>query len=155
MPAREEAPRMLSELPEVQWVSPARLDYEVERPTGPFQDGDTFIIERLLSRERPRLKEGEVWVRPLKVDTPEITGATKAAGLAAAQFTREWLEAAELRTEGRWPLVVQAIKKDVFGRLLCYIWARDTGEALHDAIIAAGHSERISALAQLKAASTE
>lgn len=141
---------------EVLWTSPARVDYESERSKGPFVDGDTFIIERLLSRERPKLKEGEVWVRLLEVDTAENRDPTKAAWLAAKEFTQGWLEDAERNSgQGAWPFIVQAIKKDVFGRLLCYLMRVDTGEMLHDALYNAGHTERIPALVQLRAVQAE
>ncbi|MEJ7871427.1 MAG: hypothetical protein WKF67_04150, partial [Rubrobacteraceae bacterium] len=78
---------------------------------------------------------------------------TKEAGLAAAAFTRWWLETTENSpTAEAWPFLLQTTVDDSFGRILAKIYARETGEALHEAIIAAGHSERVSAMAQIKAA---
>lgn len=140
---------MAKEMPSVSKVYPARLDRETRRPKGPFIDGDSFIVSRLLKEESRTLKEGEVHVRLLEVDTPEVKGATKEAGLAAAAFTRLWLESVE-RTGGRWPFLLQTTVDDSFGRILCWIWDVATGEALHEALLRAGHSERISAMQQLK-----
>lgn len=145
-------------MPQIDWVYPAHADYNTVRVKGPFVDGDTFIVERLLNQQG--LKESEVWVRLLEVNTAEVTGDTKEAGLIAAAWTKDWLETASNTASGaslayaKWPLAIQTLKKDSFGRHLAYIWNRTTGECLNDAIIEAGLSERISALMQLKAAGT-
>ena len=137
--------------PEYQKVYPARMDHETRRIKGCYIDGDTFIMERKVLDDSRTLKEGEVRIRPLEVDTPEISQATKEAGLAAAAFTRTWLESVE-RTGGRWPFLLQTTVSDSFGRLLSYVYSAETGEALHEAILEAGHSKRVSALEQIKEA---
>lgn len=135
-------------IPDVtRWATPARIDYDTTRKKGPFVDGDTFILERLVS-PKPRLEEGEMWVRLLEVDTPELSGSTHTQGLAAAVYTRLWLERIERETS-RWPFVVEALEKDSFGRWLSYVWRRSTGECLNEALISAGHSTRISAKEQI------
>jgi endonuclease YncB( thermonuclease family) len=139
----------LKEMPALDWVYPARIDYETARKRGPFVDGDTFIIERMLDQQG--LREGEVWVRLLEVDTAELTGATQQAGAEAAAWTSEWLVEAQ-SNPGRWPLLVQTVKKDSFGRHLAYVWCRATGKCINDEIIEAGYSGRISALEQLSKA---
>ncbi len=139
--------------PTHQKVYLARMDHETRRLKGPYMDGDSFIIERKILDESRTLKQGEVHVRLLEIDTPEIRGETKEAGLAAADFTRWWLQTVENSlTADAWPLLLQTTVDDSFGRVLAYVFARETGEALHEAIIAAGHSERLSAMAQIKAA---
>lgn len=140
---------MNRQMPEPQPVYYARVDRETSRKKGPWLDGDTFILERLVAP--PALKEGEVWVRLLEVDTPETQGETLEAGLAAAAFTRLWLERVS-RDSPSWPLVLQPVKKDSFGRWLSYVWARSTGESLNDALVVAGHSSRVSAMQQLREA---
>lgn len=141
---------MTKEMPDITWAYLTRPDYETVRAKGCFVDGDTVICERMLHKGRRLLKEAELWLRLLEVDTPELRSPTLEAGLAAAAFTRSWIEDAERRMDGYWPLILQDIKTDSFGRVLCYVWARDTGESLNEAILAAGHSPRISALQQLR-----
>lgn len=131
-------------MPEPQRVFLARLDRETARVAGPTLDGDTVICECLLCHE-PHLKQGEIHLRLLEVDTPEIRGETRDAGLAAKAFTQLWLEMAE-RGGDEWPLLVQFVKLDSFGRWLAWVWARSTGESLSEALIAAGHSERLPVL---------
>ncbi len=137
--------------PRYEKVYPARMDHETRRAKGCYIDGDSFIMERKILDESRTLKQAEVRVRLLEIDTPEVRGATLEAGLAAAAFTRLWLESVE-RSGDMWPFLLQTTVDDSFGRVLATLWARDTGEALHEAIIAAGHSKRVSAMAQIKAA---
>ncbi len=59
--------------PTYQKVYPARMDYDTRRAKGPFLDGDSFIMERKLLDESRTLKQGEVRVRLLEVDTPELS----------------------------------------------------------------------------------
>ena len=58
-------------------------------------------------------------------------GTTRAAGLAATAFTRDWL-AAE-------PCAAETIKQDAFGRWLARIFRAD-GSDLSAALLAAGHA---------------
>ena len=60
-----------------------------------------------------------------------MTGATRALGMAARQFTEHWL-AAE-------PTVVETIRQDSFGRWLAYVRRAD-GSSLADALVDAGHA---------------
>lgn len=137
--------------PTHQKVYPARIDHENRRVKGPYLDGDSFVMERKLLDESRTLKQGEVHVRLLEVDTPEVRGPTKEAGFAAASFTYLWLQSVE-RTGGAWPFLLQTTVDDSFGRVLSYVFARETGEALHEAILEAGHSERVSAMMQIREA---
>ena len=137
--------------PPYQKVYPARMDHETRRAKGPYIDGDSFVMERKLLDESRTLKQGEVHVRLLEVDTPELKGSTRNAGLVAAGFTRLWLESVE-RTGGRWPFILQTTVDDSFGRILAYVYSAETGEALHEAILEAEHSARVSAMAQIQAA---
>jgi len=69
-------------------------------------DGDTFEARIEIS---PR-HEWVAMVRVLGVDTPELTGDTKAAALVAKAFTVAWL------SQG--PVTVTGCKNDSFGRFL-------------------------------------
>jgi endonuclease YncB( thermonuclease family) len=91
-------------------------------------DGDTFVAT------------GPAWhgvtvtetVRVLGVDTPEVTGPTAAAGLAAKAFAAAWL--------GAGPVTVATCKRDSFGRALGVV--TKGGVTLADALIQAGHGVR-------------
>jgi micrococcal nuclease len=74
-------------------------------------------------------------LRLVGVDTPEVVGADKAAGLRAKAFTERWV--AEGGSEG-WPLMVETFKGQTFGRYLATVRRCDTGESLADALRAAG-----------------
>lgn len=88
-------------------------------------DGDTLIADLSLwhtitSRET---------IRVLGVDSPELTGLTKEAGLLAKAFTERWV--------AQGPFTVNSCKRDSFGRVLGIVF-RD-GQILADDLIAAGH----------------
>lgn len=138
-------------MPEVQPTYYARLHHETMRVGGCVIDGDTLIVERLLNKESPRLKEDELRIRLLEVDTADHDNPQ--AMIEATAFTGLWLWAANKEwTKDLYPFVMQTTKHDSFGRMLAWIFRRDTGESLSEALIAAGHSERIPVLGQLKAA---
>lgn len=91
-------------------------------------DGDTVDLEvswepRHTAQERVRL---------LGVDTPELHGATKAAGEAAKRYTTTWLA-----TSGPTEIVVCRPARDHFGRLLARIVSSVKGD-LSAALIAGG-----------------
>jgi len=59
-----------------------------------------------------------------------------AGGEPARDFTRRWLEAANVPTD--WPLILQTYKSDPrekFGRWLGRIWYKATGASLNDDLI--------------------
>lgn len=93
-------------------------------------DGDTVELE--LSWE-PRHTATER-VRLLGIDTPELHGATRAAGEAAKLFTLTWLA-----DSGPSELVVCRPARDHFGRLLGHVVSAVKGD-LGAALIAAGHA---------------
>ena len=93
---------------------------------GHVVDGDTFDAELdiwlgLVAVER---------VRVLGVNTPELKGSTKVAGLAAKQFTADWLS--------HGPVEIQACRRDAFGRILGRV--NRGGDYLADALLATGHA---------------
>lgn len=78
-------------------------------------------------------------VRLLGVDTPELVGPTRAAGLAAREFAAGWLAAAA-GDVGAWPLVVRTEldRAEKYGRLLGTVWRAATGACLNTELLAAG-----------------
>lgn len=95
-------------------------------------DGDSFIAEidggfHCYHMESIRLRG---------VDTAEIRGPERPAGLTAKAFSEQWIMAAG---KGEWPLVVETFKgAETFGRYVADVWRADTGESLADALRAAG-----------------
>lgn len=85
-----------------------------------------------------------VRMRLFGIDTPEKTGATKAAGNAATEFTKKWL-LANADQDGH-VLVVTVRdhsgrdKHDSFGRYLALIWSMDKTANLNEALIASGNT---------------
>lgn len=98
-----------------------------------LHDGDTIIIERDLG--------GHIYqqtsVRLLGIDTPEVVGSTKAAGLASKAFAQEWLRVGVAL--GGWPLVIETRldRLDKYGRLLAKVWRVVDGHELGADLLAA------------------
>lgn len=97
-------------------------------------DGDTLDVTidagfRATREERLRL---------LGVNTPELRGASRPAGLAAREFATVWLAQAYAGDE--WPLVVQTVKADTFGRYLATVWRASDGRNLNADLLASGHA---------------
>lgn len=97
-------------------------------------DGDTLdvVIDQGLHTHRTER------LRLLGVNTPEIKGATRPAGLAAAGYVTSWLGAVSYDDE--WPLIVQTHRGDAFGRWLARVWRRSDGRELNADLLAAGHA---------------
>lgn len=102
-------------------------------------DGDTFDVEvdcgfRLFRQERIRL---------LGVDTPEVVGANRAAGLAAASFTLNWLAEAQYGVSSPfWAIRLETFKpkdRDSFGRWLAVVWREVDGMCLNLDLVSSGH----------------
>jgi hypothetical protein len=84
-------------MPEPQRVFPARITRQAVRVTA--SSTETSSWWSLLCQE-PHLKQGEIHLRLLEVDTPEVKGVTRDAGIAAKAFTQLWLEAVEIARRG-------------------------------------------------------
>ena len=67
------------------------------------------------------------------IDCPEMTGATRALGMAAKFYAEQWLTAE--------PTLAETLRQDNFGRWLSHIRRAD-GSSLADALVAAGHAVR-------------
>lgn len=76
-------------------------------------------------------------IRLARINTPELTGATRAAGLAARDFLRERIDGREV-----WISTLKD-KRGKYGRYLADIWLKDgTNEwiNINDALVTAGHA---------------
>jgi micrococcal nuclease len=100
-------------------------------------DGDTVVLKIDFRAHR----YGDVAVRLLGVNAPELHGATAAAGRAARDWVLAWLCRAAL-DGGEWPLVVETEldKDDKFGRLLAHVWRVSDEHRLSDDLLGSGHA---------------
>lgn len=73
-------------------------------------------------------------VRLYGVDTPEKTGATKVAGLAATKFTKDAVMGKDVTIE------TIEDKTEKFGRFLAKVYFGDPETCLNDALIASGNA---------------
>ena len=115
-------------IPDRLWIYRARALHVV--------DGDTLDIELDQGLHAYRMER----LRLLGVNTPELKGATREAGLAAKGYVAAWLEAAHVDPANEWPLVLQTARGDAFGRYLAYVWRVSDGSCLNDALLYAGHA---------------
>jgi len=113
-------------MPVHQWLYPARLLS--------ITDGDTITVKldmglRITRDERIRL---------LGIDTPELRGESRAAGLAATEFVRQWMVMAASSVFD-WELLIATTKADSFGRWLGDVHRVGDGANLSQDLLAAGH----------------
>ena len=80
-------------------------------------------------------------IRVLGVDTPEVVGVTRAAGLAARDYAVAWYPAA-LPDVFEWPLMVatKLDRDDKYGRLLATVYRINDGSCLNTDLIASDHA---------------
>jgi micrococcal nuclease len=101
-------------------------------------DGDTIDVVIDVGFHGTRTER----LRLVGVNTPEMHGATKQAGLQARDFTDKWLR--PWPAPDGWPLVIETFKGDAFGRYLARVWHADAGGQpevgtdLSSALLAAG-----------------
>lgn len=95
-------------------------------------DGDTIdvIIDQGFRQWRTER------LRLLGVDTPEMRGAERPAGIAAKEYVEEWVKGF-----GDWPLKIRTEKSDSFGRYLATVWRQSDGRCLQDDLWATGHAK--------------
>lgn len=90
-------------------------------------------------------------IRLANINTPEVHGPSREAGLAASAFTQAWMELAHatakecINTEGglwfTWPLAITTHKSDSFDRYVAIIIEREGDpESLNDALVRTGHA---------------
>ena len=77
-------------------------------------------------------------LRLLGVNTPELKGATRAAGLAAKAFVEQWTHGSDYVDE--WPEIVQTAKSDAFGRFLAWVWRISDGRCLNSDLLESGNA---------------
>lgn len=117
-------------IPAFDWVFEAKLNRVV--------DGDTVFFDTDVGF-------GIVWtvsVRFKDLNAPEVVGPSKAAGLAAKQFTADWLAAGAANDAEEWPFLIQTIKweREKYGRWLGVIWRRSDGACLNADLLASGNA---------------
>lgn len=118
---------MSATVPTQRWIFRARIVNIV--------DGDTVDLEVDCGMHARRVER----MRVLHVDAPETRGVVdRAPGLAAKQFVADWW--AEVSGEGGFPLVVQTIKTDSFGRYLADIWRDVDGANLSADLLSSGNA---------------
>ena len=112
-------------MPTQDWVFRSRAERVI--------DGDTIEITIDQGLHSERYEQ----VRILGVNCPEIHGPSKVAGDAAAAFTRSWLGT---NAPGTWPLRIQTVKDDAFGRWLATVWRVSDGACLNDDLLSSGNA---------------
>ena len=102
-------------------------------------DGDTLdvVIDlgfRVTTHQRLRLAE---------VNTPEVRGAEREAGLAATTYVQNWLDECDAGKDmPGWPLLVETGKTGKYGRWIAYIYSSSPGrKSLNEAITDAGFNK--------------
>lgn len=77
-------------------------------------------------------------LRLLGLNTPELKGESRPAGIAATKFVVQWLDVRKPLDE--WPLIVQTHKSDAFGRYLAKVWRVFDERCLNDDLLLEGHA---------------
>ena len=93
-------------------------------------DGDSMVLEIDLGCHVTITRP----VRLLGVDTPEVVGVTREAGIAAREWAREWAASRRVIVETRLDA------NDKFGRLLATIYRTGDPVSLNASLIEAGHA---------------
>lgn len=89
-------------------------------------DGDTLDCDIDLGLHCHRIER----VRLLRVNAPEMTGASREAGLASKKFVEDWLTGQQV--------IIKTYKSDAFGRYLAEVWRTSDGASLNDALLDGG-----------------
>ena len=97
-------------------------------------DGDSFECEVDPGFRLRLLLKGRQACRVLGINAPEVTGATKEAGLAAAARARELIEGKHLIIR-----TYRDDQTDKYGRYLADVFLED-GRMLGEALVAEGHA---------------
>jgi len=96
-------------------------------------DGDTFVATAAVWVASAGEHTVTERVRVLGVNTPERSGATRAAGDAAKAFTEAWLAAAGSTVR------LAVCQRDAFGRILADVTRTSDGHRLATDLIASGN----------------
>lgn len=110
--------------------------YEYRASLRRVVDGDTIDLDIDLGFELRCVTR----VRLLGVDTPEVVGASKLAGLAARGFVQAWFDArdGEVLVRTHKPKL-----REKYGRWLAEVWSCDGEECLSSVLIARGHAREM------------
>ncbi len=97
-------------------------------------DGDTVVLDIDLGCRVTTVRA----IRLLGVNTPEVYGITKVAGLASKAYTTAWLAG----QTAEWPLVIetQLDHDDKYGRLLGTIYRTSDGACLNKDLLTEGYA---------------
>lgn len=106
-------------------------------------DGDTIEVRISKDVGFYLTVSWDLHIRLEGVNCPETNRVlTKKAGLAAAEFTRQWLESGEFIVETIAKVPGRATGKTTFERWVARVIRRD-GVSLGDALVEAGHAVRV------------
>ncbi len=125
-------------IPPHQWIFPGRRIAVI--------DGDTLDLrlDLFFGLRLEQTPDRRNRFRLVGVDCPESNRlATREAGLAAKAYTTGWMADAEVGAElggWAWPLRVEVIGFDNFGRILCRVWRVSDGRQLNADLLASGHA---------------
>lgn len=117
----------MAELPQQAWVFNARAIRVV--------DGDTIDLCIDQGMHNTRTER----VRLLGINCPEVHGPSKPAGMIATEFTHTWLQTAAAG-DVPWPLRIQTVRSDAFGRYLTTVWRLCDGACLNEALLESGNA---------------
>lgn len=108
--------------------------YEYRATVKRVVDGDTLDLDIDLGFELRAVTR----VRLLGVNAPEVVGANKAAGLAAAAFVSQWVDECDSQVLIR---SFKAHQREKYGRWLVEVFAPDgSGSRLNADLVATGHA---------------
>lgn len=100
-------------------------------------DGDTLEVEIDVGFHGKQTEQ----LRLLGVNTPELKGTSREAGLRAKEFVRIWLvNAVTMAVNKDWPLIIQTQKDDAFGRYLATVFASSNMASLNEGLILSGNA---------------
>ena len=109
-------------------------------------DGDTIDVEIDCGFRNRRTERLRLW----GVNTPEKKTTTRIEGIAAQEFTEQWLKDsassiekisdATMITKLEWPLIIWTEKDDAFGRFLAKVWRVNDGQCLNDELLKSGNA---------------
>jgi micrococcal nuclease len=119
--------------------SPSRSEGQASAPNVVGQSGHdaAATVTRVVDGDTVEISpsvEGLSTVRLIGVDTPETHGGTQPYGPEASDFTRQYLEGAEVSLE------LDVEKVDPYGRLLAYVYHPD-GEMLNETLVEEGYAQ--------------
>jgi micrococcal nuclease len=105
--------------------------YEYRTQLKHVVDGDTLDLDIDVGFDIHAMTR----IRLLGINTPEVVGATKAQGLAASEFARQWLD------NRKGEVLIRSYKakqKEKYGRWLAEIWSLDGDQSLNQELLSRG-----------------